>query len=99
MAAAAEVDQIMRLSRDAQDRAEKACEPLRARQIGWEEERVIGQELAINLVAKTGHLYLDGMTENDPVKLLQSLDERKTVSLPAGGRNGVSAHVALVGRN
>lgn len=83
----------------ARDLAEKKCEPLLRREVGWEEERSIGADLAVAFTAKTGHLYLDGVTEKDPQKLLNQLSSREPLSLPSGGRNAVTTHVATVGRN
>jgi predicted Zn-dependent protease len=64
--------------------------------VSWGEERFVGNELAVRYSAQTGHFFLDGAVEKDPSKLEQ---QRGTATLPEGGRNAVSAHVAVVGRN
>ena len=97
--AAAEAEKTMKLARAAQDYAEQHCAPLLTREVSWNDERTIGADLAVTFTAQLGHLYLDGITEKDPQKLIGELAMQKPVSLPASGKNGVSAHVAIVGRN
>lgn len=79
--------------------ARQRCEPLQRAETSFAEERAIGAWLSTRLVANTGHLFLDGATEKDPQKLNDELANRKSLALPEGGRNAVSAHVAIVGRN
>lgn len=93
MASTQEAQQIQLIARQASTMAEQKCEPLRLRQPSWEEERAIGQELAVMVAAKSGRFYLDGATQTDPNKLTLPL------TLPEGGKNAVSARVAIVGKN
>lgn len=79
--------------------AEVTCAPLLKHQVSWAEERAIGQELAITLCAQRGHFYLDGATEKNPQKLMEALAKGQPVTLPESGKNEVSAHVAVVGKN
>jgi hypothetical protein len=95
----AEANEMAKRSQEANQLAETQCQPLQRREVGWEEEREVGAELAVSFTAQLGHLYLDGATEKDPQKLLSMLEARTPVTLPPGGRNAVSAHVAVVGRN
>lgn len=98
-AMALQAAELQAQAKAAQELAEKQCEPFRNREVSWDEERTIGAELAVTYTAQLGHLYLDGVVEKDPQKLLNDLSERKSVSLPPGGKNAVSTHVAIVGRN
>ncbi|MDP1829987.1 MAG: M48 family metalloprotease [Archangium sp.] len=99
MAAMANAQKMASMSQAARAAAEGACAALLRHTPSWDEERAIGQWLAINAVARQGHLFLDGAEEKDPAKLNERLATRKAVALPEGGRNAVSAHVALVGKN
>ena len=94
-----EAQQMAVLGRVARDFAETKCAPVRTREPGFAEERAVGQDLAVSLSARYGRFYLDGATELDPQKLNDALASRRTVALPEGGKNAVSAHVAVVGRN
>ena len=80
--------------RQAQESAERGCEPVLRAEIGWEEERRIGELLSVNLLAKTGHVFIDGMTEKNP----ETLRATKP-TLTEGERTSISAYVAIVGRN
>ncbi len=97
--AAAQAAEMMARMRAAQELAQRKCEPLLRKDVSWEEERAIGADLAVTFTAQLGHLYLDGATEKDPSKLITALEGRQPVTLPAGGKNGVSTHVAIVGKN
>lgn len=90
---------LMAQAEVARAAAEVNCEPVRKQDPGFEEERVIGQELAITLCARVGHFYVDGATEKDPKKLIEALASQTPVALPESGKNVVSAHVAVVGKN
>src|SRR4051794_25308852 len=72
-AIAAEADAIAKQSQEANLFAETQCEPLRKREVGWEEEREVGAELAVTYTAQLGLLYLAGVTEKDPQKLISML--------------------------
>jgi hypothetical protein len=98
-AAAAQAAEMMAHMRVAQELAEKKCEPILRKEVSFEEERAIGADLAVTFTAQLGHLYLDGATEKDPSKLITALEGRQPVTLPPGGKNGVSTHVAIVGKN
>ena len=52
------------LSGQAQSEAQRACEPLLHTETRWEEERAIGKTLAVMLVAKAGHLFLDSTSSD-----------------------------------
>ncbi len=95
----AESQSLMAQAQVARAAAEVSCEPVRKHEPGFEEERVIGQELAITVCARAGRFYVEGATEKDPQKLIDTLANQKPVTLPEGGKNSVSAHVAVVGRN
>ena len=96
---ALEAQQMAALGQVAREAAERECAPLRSREPGFAEERAVGQELAVSLAARSGRFYLDGATELDPQKLNDALAARRVAALPEGGKNAVSAHVAIVGRN
>jgi beta-barrel assembly-enhancing protease len=98
-AAMAEAQKIAAMGQQARLAAESRCAPFLKAETGWEEERAIGQMLAVEFVSSSGHLYLDGATEKDPQKLAADLAGRKSISLPEGGKNALSAHVAIVGKN
>lgn len=97
-AAMANAQQMAAMGQAARSAAEASCAPLLSRQTGFEEERAIGQMLSTHLVASQGHLYLDGATQKDPAKLTEEILSGKA-ALPEGGKNAVSAHVAIVGKN
>ncbi len=94
-----ETQALMAQAQVARAAAEVSCEPVLRHEPGFEEERVIGQELAITLSARAGRFYVEGATEKDPQKLIDTLASQKPVTLPEGGKNAVSAHVAVVGKN
>lgn len=77
--------------------AERECGPLKTAQPSLDEELALGRTLAVATVARLGHLYLDGTPEADPDKAAAALATAKP--LPAGGKNAVTAHVAIVGKN
>jgi beta-barrel assembly-enhancing protease len=79
--------------------AEVTCAPMLNHQASWNEERAIGADLAVSFTAQRGHLYLEGTTEKDPQKLIDTLASRQPITLPESGKNAVSAHVAVVGKN
>lgn len=88
-----EAQNLQLIAMQARTMAEQRCQPLHTRQPGWEEERAVGQELAVMVAARNGHFYLDGATQTDPNKLTLPL------TLPEGGKNAISARVAIVGKN
>jgi beta-barrel assembly-enhancing protease len=90
---------MMMLMMQARTDAESSCAWLRTREVSWEEERFIGEELAVTITSDTGHLWLDGATEKDPEALNKTLAERRPLTLPEGSKNTLTAHVAVVGRN
>lgn len=98
-AAMANAQQMAAMGQAARSAAEAGCAPLQSRQPGFEEERTIGQMLSTHLVASQGHLYLDGAAQKDPAKLTEEILSGKAQTLPEGGKNAVSAHVAIVGKN
>lgn len=95
----AEAQALMAQGQVARLSAQVSCEPVRRHEIGFEEERVIGQELAISFTAQTGRFYVDGATEKNPQRLIEALASKQPVTLPESGKNAVSAHVAVVGKN
>ena len=97
--AMADALKLAALSQQAQLEAQRACAPLLNTETSRDEEHAIGKMLAVMFVANSGHLSLDGADEKDPEKLSRDLAERKTLTLPEGGKNAISAHVALVGKN
>ena len=94
-----EAQQMAALGQVARQTAEASCSGLLTREPGFAEERAVGQDLAVRLAARSGRFYLDGATELDPQKLNAALAARQVAALPEGGKNAVSAHVAIVGRN
>ncbi len=96
ISAMVDAQRLAMVSMQARMNAESSCAPMLTRQVSWEEERYVGHELAVRYSAQAGHFFLDGAVEKDPLKLDQA---RATATLPEGGRNAVSAHVAVVGRN
>lgn len=85
----------MMVMKEGQASAERDCEPLRVAQPSWAEERAVGERLAVSLASKTGHFLGEGLTEKDPEKLAS----QRPLTLPEGGKNAITAHVAVVGKN
>jgi hypothetical protein len=83
----------------ADDRAEKECEPIKAQQLSWEEERAVGSAVSVGLVTKGGHLFLEGNGVKDPAALNKSLKDGSFVPLPENAKNELTAYVSVVGKN
>ena len=93
-ASAAEADKLAKLGAAAKAYAEGLCDPMLTAEVGFNEERAIGGVVGVSLVSGSGHLFLDGIIERDPLKLAN-----QPVTLPDSAINDLTAYVSIVGRN
>lgn len=90
---------VAKLGKDATAYAEAKCEPVIKAEVGFNEERAIGGVVGVELIAKSGHLFLEGLSEKNPETLNQNLADKKPVTLPDGAINDLTAYVSIVGKN
>lgn len=95
----AEAERVAKLGANAKAYAEGLCDPIVKEEIGFNEERAIGGVVGVELISGSGHLFLDGMGETDPVKLNAALEKKQAVTLPDGAINDLTAYVSIVGKN
>ncbi len=98
-AAAAETERLAALGKKATAHAEGLCNPILTQEVGFEEERAIGGAVGVSLISKSGHLYLDGITEKNPTTLNDNLAKKLPVTLPDDAINDLTAYVSVVGKN
>ncbi|MDP1829988.1 MAG: M48 family metalloprotease [Archangium sp.] len=90
---------LAKLGADAKAYAEGLCDPIIKEEVGFNEERAIGGVVGVELISGSGHLFLDGLAEKDPVKLNQALEKKQAVTLPDNAINDLTAYVSIVGKN
>lgn len=90
---------VAKLGKDATAYAETKCEPVIKAEVGFNEERAIGGVVGVELIANSGHLFLEGLGEKNPETLNKNLAEKKPVTLPDGAINDLTAYVSIVGKN
>jgi predicted Zn-dependent protease len=98
-AAVSEGAALAKLTPEAKAYAEDKCKSILSQEVGFDEERAIGGAVGVSLISKSGHLFLDGITEKNPTKLNEALAAKKTVVLPDSAINDLTAYVSVVGKN
>lgn len=98
-AGAAEAEKAAQLGKDATAHAESVCAPVIKAEVGFNEERAIGGVIGVELISSSGHLFLDGLAEKNPVTLNEQLAKGEKVTLPDNAINDLTAYVSVVGKN
>jgi len=88
----ADVMRQAEIMRAAQKESERLCSGWRNAETSFAEERALGRMLATQQLNKSGHLFLDGMTEKDPAVLAT-----RTPALASSPTNDVTIWVAQIG--
>ncbi len=87
------------LMKESGEYGSKECEPIKTRELAWQEERAVGSATVVGLAMSGGHVFIEGMTEKDPETLNKNLAAGSKVSLPDNEKNDLTAYLAVVGRN
>ncbi len=95
----AAAEETARKKAQADANIEASCGHIKTDVVGYEEERAIGGAIAVSQFSGAGGVFLEGMTEKDPIALNEKLKNKEKITLPDNAVNELSAYVAVVGRN
>jgi beta-barrel assembly-enhancing protease len=95
--AQAEAAKNAKVLADAVPYATDQCEWIKTSVLSWEEERAVGSATIVGLTMNNGRMFIDGMVEKDPAKLMGA--DAAKAQLPPNEKNALTSYVATVGKN